>query len=228
MGVNIHGTDRVGDIVTNYPKTAEVFKAFRIDFCCGGNQSLLQAISSRDIKEEDLLNDLRAAAEAPTAEEINWTELRSAELIDYIVGNHHDYLRSALPQLSEYVKKIARVHGLNHPDLFQVYQWFETLRTDMEHHMEKEESEAFPAVLAYEKDPTASNRERLLETLDLLEQEHEGSGDLLKQIREITHDYELPEDACTTFRLTYLKLEELEADMFQHIHLENNILFNRV
>lgn len=228
MKMNIQLTDRVGDIVTGYPKTAEVFKEYRIDFCCGGNKSLLQVIQDQNIEEEDLLKSLAEAAIAPKADSLNWSGLSSSELIDYIIRVHHGYLKTALPQLSEYVKKVTRVHGPHHPELLQVHQWFEALKSDMEQHMEKEEGEAFPAVIDFEKDPTDVKREQMFRILDTLEHEHEGSGDLLKQIREITEDYKLPEDACTTFQLTYLKLEELEADMFQHIHLENNILFNRV
>ncbi|MEW9701287.1 iron-sulfur cluster repair di-iron protein [Paenibacillus sp. SI8] len=227
MATYIQLTDRVGDIVTRFPKTAEVFKEYRIDFCCGGNQSLLQVIQNRPIAEDALLNSLNEAAQSPIPANLNWQELSSSELIDYIIRNHHGYLKTALPQLSEYVNKVARVHGAHHPELLQVHQRFGALKSEMEQHMEKEELEAFPALTEFEKEPTAEKREKLLEILDSLEQEHEGSGDLLKQIREITQDYELPEDACTTFRLTYLKLEELEADMFQHIHVENNILFHR-
>ncbi|OXM87564.1 iron-sulfur cluster repair di-iron protein [Paenibacillus rigui] len=227
MEINIQLTDRVGDIVMNYPRTAEVFKEYRIDFCCGGNKALLQVIRDQAIEGEALLQSLSNAAVSPAAEAINWNERSSSQLIDYIVRTHHGYVRSELPPLNEYVKKVARVHGSHHPELIQVQQWFEALRREMEHHMEKEEREAFPAVIAYEKDPTEEKKERLSAVLNTLEREHEGSGHLLKQIRGVTHDYKLPDDACTTFRLTYLKLEALEADMFQHIHLENNILFQR-
>ncbi|KQX48498.1 MULTISPECIES: iron-sulfur cluster repair di-iron protein [unclassified Paenibacillus] len=228
MEVNIQLTDRVGDIVKGFPKTAEVFKEYRIDFCCGGNKSLLQVIRDQKIEEEVLLKSLVEAATSAKSDNLNWSELSASELIDYIIRVHHGYLKTALPHLSEYVQKVARVHGSYHPELLQVHQWYEALKSEMEHHMDKEEREAFPAVIAFEKDPTKEKREELLEILAALEQEHEGSGDLLRQMREITKDYELPEDACTTFQLTYLKLEALEADMFQHIHLENNILFNRV
>lgn len=228
MEMNIQLTDRVGDIVTGYPNTAAVFKEYRIDFCCGGNKSLLQVIQDQDIQAEVLFKNLVEAAASAKTDSLDWRELSSSELIDYIMDVHHGYLKRELPHLSEYVKKLARVHGPHHPELLQVEQWFKTLKSDMEQHMEKEEREAFPAVIAFEKVPTEVKRAQLIEILDALEHEHEGSGDLLKQIREITEDYKLPEDACTTFQLTYLKLEELEADMFQHIHLENNILFNRV
>ena len=47
-------------------------------------------------------------------------------------------------------------------------------------------------------------------------------------MREITRDYTLPEEACMTYQLTFKKLEELENDTFNHVHLENYILFPRV
>ncbi|MDR6881298.1 iron-sulfur cluster repair di-iron protein [Bacillus sp. 3255] len=228
MEVTIRLTDRVGDIVTSYPRSAEVFKGYRIDFCCGGNQTLLQVIQDQQIEEQALLLSLQEAVKAPESDNVNWSELSSSELIEYIVRIHHGYLRTALPHLSGYVKKVARVHGPYHPELFKVYECFETLKSEMEQHMDKEEQEAFPAVIALANDPTEEKRRRLLDILEELEHEHEGSGDLLKEIRELTLDYKLPEDACTTYQLTFSKLEELEADMFQHIHLENNILFNRV
>jgi regulator of cell morphogenesis and NO signaling len=228
MAIEIQLAERVGDIVSLYPKTAEVFKKHRIDFCCKGNKSLQQVIHDQDIQEEELLKGLNMAAVSWEYENQNWLELSSSQLIDFIIKNHHAYLKETLPQLSEYVNKVARVHGPHHPELLQVNQWFEALRNEMEQHMEKEEREAFPALIEYEEDPTDAKREKMVEILDTLELEHEGSGNLLGQIREVTKDYELPEDACTTFRLTYLNLEEMEADMFQHIHLENNILFNRL
>jgi regulator of cell morphogenesis and NO signaling len=228
MAIEIQLAERVGDIVSQYPKTAEVFKKHRIDFCCGGNKSLLQVIRDQGIQEEELLNGLNMPAVPWQYENLNWLELSSSQLIDFIIKNHHAYLKETLPQLSEYVKKAAQVHGPHHPELLQVNQWFEALRNEMEQHMEKEEREAFPALIEYEEDPTDVRRERIAGILDILELEHEGSGNLLRQIREITKDFELPEDACTTFQLTYLNLEELGADMFQHIHLENNILFNRL
>jgi regulator of cell morphogenesis and NO signaling len=57
------------------------------------------------------------------------------------------------------------------------------------------------------------------------EAEHEAAGDILKEMRKITDDFKVPADGCTTYTLTYKKLEELESDLFEHIHLENNILF---
>lgn len=41
----------------------------------------------------------------------------------------------------------------------------------------------------------------------------------------LTHDYVLPADACNSYTYLFGKMKEFEDDLFQHIHLENNILF---
>ncbi|WP_376774557.1 hemerythrin domain-containing protein [Clostridium thailandense] len=68
----------------------------------------------------------------------------------------------------------------------------------------------------------------MISAIEELENEHEGAGDILKELRKITSGYKVPADVCNTFMFTYQKLEEVEADTFQHIHLENNILFSKL
>ena len=58
-----------------------------------------------------------------------------------------------------------------------------------------------------------------------MEDEHEMAGNIFKKIAELTNNYTPPAEACNTFRALYSKLQEFEADLHQHIHLENNILF---
>jgi regulator of cell morphogenesis and NO signaling len=57
--------------------------------------------------------------------------------------------------------------------------------------------------------------------------EHDSAGDALRQIRAATNGYTAPPDACISFQTLYGALSEFEADLHQHIHLENNILFPR-
>jgi len=90
----------------------------------------------------------------------------------------------------------------------------------------KEEEFLFPLIIQYEKEKDEKVRSAALKLIDQLEQEHTGAGDIVKELREITNHYNTPKDGCATFDLTYKKLLELEVDLFQHIHLENNILFN--
>ena len=61
----------------------------------------------------------------------------------------------------------------------------------------------------------------------LMERDHDIAGELMREIRTLTNDFQAPDGACNSIRMLFHKLEEFEADLLQHIHLENNILFPR-
>jgi regulator of cell morphogenesis and NO signaling len=44
-------------------------------------------------------------------------------------------------------------------------------------------------------------------------------------MRELATGYVPPPEACATWRALYAGLEKLEAELMEHIHLENNVLF---
>jgi regulator of cell morphogenesis and NO signaling len=217
----------LGELVTRYPKTAQVFKRYGIDFCCGGKRPLRVVLAESGLSEEELASQLREAfagaedeGEAP-----DWTKRSFAELIDHIVSVHHGYLYRELPEIGQYVVKIDHVHGGRHPELAQVRDLFARMRQELMIHLPKEEMDLFPAIKRLEQEPSAEQRGRLTAMVEALEDEHESCGEILKQIRSVTNDYAVPDDACATYRLTFQKLQELESDLFQHIHLENNVLF---
>jgi len=105
---------------------------------------------------------------------------------------------------------------------------YNRLQSELIEHTIKEDNEVFPLVKEYEKDPNESLRKEIHEANGTLEDEHDIAGNILKKIRRITNDFTPPANACTTFQLTYTRLAELEAETFDHIHLENNILFKKL
>ena len=62
---------------------------------------------------------------------------------------------------------------------------------------------------------------------ELMNREHEMVASSLFEIRRLTCDYTPPGNACTKHRVTFSRLKELDSDLVQHMHLENNILFPR-
>jgi len=220
----------VGEIVTKFPKASDLFKAYRIDFCCGGNRPLSEALKERNLHEEEILtklNQLYHEAMERDEKAIDWNKASFSQLIDHIINKHHRYLSEELPQLSPYVTKVLRVHGAEHKHLAKVHSLFNQLKVELEQHTIKEEIESFPLILQYENDPSEENLELLRKHVAELEDEHDGAGDIIKEIRDITADFTPPSGACGTYRLVYQRLENLESDLFEHIHLENNILFPR-
>jgi regulator of cell morphogenesis and NO signaling len=61
----------------------------------------------------------------------------------------------------------------------------------------------------------------------MMEREHDDHADELEQIRRLTHGLTAPVDASPSWTALYSALATLEADLHQHIYLENNVLFAR-
>jgi regulator of cell morphogenesis and NO signaling len=61
----------------------------------------------------------------------------------------------------------------------------------------------------------------------MMEAEHQDAGDELASVRGLSDGYTVPADGCTTYGVCYQELAAFDADLRQHIHLENNILFPR-
>lgn len=226
-----HSSQKIGEIVTKFPKSADILKEYRIDFCCGGDRPLITAIREQGLNEAEILdriNNLYEEVKSVKTDDVDWEKESMSKLIDHVVNTHHAYLGVELPRISELTTKILRVHGEGHPELSKVHKLFHSLKMELEQHLIKEEEIEFPLIKKYEENPSKEALEKILKIEKELEEEHVGAGDILKELRKITKDYTVPEDGCNSYRLTYKKLEELEADTFQHIHLENNILFPRL
>lgn len=219
----------VKDIVNEFPKSSDVFKKYRIDFCCGGNIPLSQAIAANQINEEELMNELKTVYEKSSSTETDlevWTNSDSNTIIDHVINHYHLTTREELSMMSPYVTKVSRVHGDSHPELLRVYELFYELKKELIEHMDKEEAVVFPIIKKL-ADGTVENREEAINMIVELEKEHDHAGAILRELREITSDFTPPVDACGTYRLVYKRLEDLEGLTFMHVHLENNILFPR-
>jgi regulator of cell morphogenesis and NO signaling len=219
----------VRDIVNEMPKTSDVFKKFRIDFCCGGNIPLSEAIAANGINEEVIMQELRELFEKNSSAETDlevWTKSDSTTIINHVINHYHRTSEEELSLLSPYVTKVSRVHGDSHPELLKVHELFYEFKKELMEHMAKEEAVVFPLIKQL-ADGTVENREEAINMIVELEKEHDHAGEILRQIRAVTSDYTLPLDACGTYRLVYKRLEDLEGLTFMHVHLENNILFPR-
>lgn len=219
--INVNRT--VGNIVAEVPKAGELFMEYKIDFCCGGDRPLADALQEKGIEPEEIISRLEKIQkdQEKNAEQSDFTGMSPVELIDYIQDTHHVYVKKTLPELGELSTTVLRAHGPNHAELFRVHKLFNNLKTELEEHLIKEEEMLFPKIRGNKQEGV---RQLINETMG----EHETAGAVLKELREITEDYTVPADGCETYRLTFGKFQELEADLFQHIHLENNVLFPKL
>jgi regulator of cell morphogenesis and NO signaling len=225
---DLNADTNIGDLVTENPSRSRVFEQLGIDYCCGGKTSLTDACTERGIDTAEVLERLRAADQAPIDPElINWSEVSMAELIDHIETVHHVYLRQQLPHLSEMVAKVGEVHGERHPELHEVQKVFGSLKSELESHMMKEEKVLFPFIRRLESATVVppAHLGSIGNPIRVMEHEHDEAGRALARMRDLTGDYIPPDDACSTFKALLEGLKNLELDLHQHIHEENNILF---
>ncbi|PKG21980.1 iron-sulfur cluster repair di-iron protein [Niallia nealsonii] len=220
---------KTGDIVTKFPGASKLFKQYKIDFCCGGNRPIGEVLQEKQLDTKEILDSINTMYQVYNQEdEIDWTTSSLKNLMDHINEKYHQSTREMLDELSAFVTKVYRVHGQRDSHLKAVYDNFFLLKKDLEQHLQDEEISIFPYIAAYEQTLADEDLKKAKAEIDHLESEHEEAGEYLKNIRSATNDFEIPEGACNTYRLTYLKLEELESMTFDHIHLENNILFKRI
>lgn len=223
--------ETLGSIAAGDLRKAQVFKKFGLDFCCGGKKTVRQACAEKGIDVTQVELALQQADHLATSHHLPYKDWKPSFLADYIVNTHHSYVSNTLADLVAYATKVARVHGGRHPELVPVLQLVSDIRDEMLSHMDKEENILFPYIrqleLASEKNSAAPSAHfgTVQNPVNMMEHEHETVGDAMARIRELTHDYSLPEDACTSYSFLYRLLEEFENDLHIHVHLENNILF---
>jgi len=220
-----------GNIVKHFPKASDIFKQYQIDFCCGGNVALKETFSTKNLDGDTILSELNTAYEAWSSEDhdfVDWDAKPLSELIDHISHEYHQPLMQELSALGEFVTKVYSKHGAAHPELKDVYRLYNQFKMEMEEHTIKEDHEVFPLIKRYEQKPSEDLLNEIRIANGGLEDEHTEVGDILKKLRKVTNDFAPPLNACGSYQITYKRLAELEEDTFQHIHLENNILFARL
>lgn len=217
--------DKVADIVTHYPKTADVFRKHVIDFCCGGQISLEEAVSNHPkLSLTPLLQELEDASQQQ-GEGMQPQYLSVPSLIQYIQARYHDTLREEFKQLTPYVTKLSRVHGPNHPNLVTLKSTFDAFKSAMLTHTDEEDQNAFPKLVRSANGETVEDIDAVVQSLV---DDHDEAGALLQQMRELTHDFQPPAEACGTWRLVYDRIAHLERETHAHVHLENHVLFPKI
>ena len=115
--------------------------------------------------------------------------------------------------------------------LDELYELVSVSLEDLELHLQKEENVLFPYLLelfeASEKMTVLAPMHcgTIANPIRVMHMEHEAEGNRYFHIKDITRNFEIPEDGCNTYRLMMKELEAFVSALFEHIHIENNILF---
>lgn len=213
-------TRTLAEITLEHPRASRVFHRHRLDFCCGGRRPLEEACREKALDPTTVLDDLRRELDRESADATSWAERPLGELIDFILRRYHEPLREELPELVAMARKVEAVHGDKASCPVGLADLLAAMHEATLVHLLKEEQVLFPLV----REGRGSECKMAVQ---VLEADHADHGATLDRIRELTDDLTPPEEACTTWRTLYGRLVELEHDLMEHIHLENNLLFPR-
>jgi regulator of cell morphogenesis and NO signaling len=233
MSVTIEKTVR--ELALEEPGAARVFERLGIDYCCGGAHTLGQACQAAHLQASDVMEELANAENSAQdfPRDSYWQAASLADLMAHIKATHHKYTREEIARLRPLFDKVCSAHGERHIELLELRATFSGLSHELETHLMKEEMVLFPYIERLEeaviqKEPVVPPPFGSVQNpVSMMESEHALAGTALRKLRAGSNGYTAPADACASYQALYRALAQFEADLHQHIHLENNILFPR-
>lgn len=208
----------IGQLARRIPGATRVFHEHQLDFCCGGKHSLREAAEARGLDAATIAERLAQLQTSGLPGERDWNAVPPTELIDHILERFHERHREQLPELIRLARRVEQVHGERADCPAGLADHLSAMHQELESHMQKEEQVLFP-MLRSSYAAAASG------PVAVMRMEHDQHGVALQHLAELTRDFTLPRDACNTWRALNLGLRTFRDDLMQHIHLENNILF---
>lgn len=220
-------TTTLAEIVQRDFRASAIFDAYHLDYCCGGAATLADACRHRGIAVEPVITKLEALH--PAQDERARDE--PAALIERILSRHHDYVRESLPRIEDHLARVVAAHGARHAELAFIETEFAKIARELQQHLVKEEQVLFPYIASLSEAvssgalPPPDMFGTVQNPIRMLEIEHQEVTDRMAAIRQLSHDYTPPADACQTYRVALAELQAFEADLRVHVDLEDNVLF---
>jgi regulator of cell morphogenesis and NO signaling len=208
----------LADLAVTHPAASRVFHRHRLDFCCGGRRPLAEACAEHGIDADRVIAEI--AREEARGDEARWDERPLGELVRHIVDHYHQRLRVELPEIISFAAKVESRHADKSSCPRGLRAHLEEVHSSVLDHLAKEEQVLFPMLLG-------GRVRNALAPVHVMEAEHRDHAENLQKTRRLTADLVAPQEACPTWRALYLRLAAFEAELMDHIHLENNVLFRR-
>jgi regulator of cell morphogenesis and NO signaling len=229
--MTIEKSATIGEIARELPSAARFFEKAGLDYCCGGNLSLEEACRVNGLDVTTVIASLETIQDLEnlSGSKQNWNAETLSNLVRHIVDKHHAVVRQELPRMVMLINKMCEAHGEKRPEFLEVQKLIAELKAELDAHLQKEEAVLFPYVQQLEQslEHSAPVPDSCFGTvrnpIAMMEQEHENAGAMLSTIRGHLTD----RTGCPTCLEFFQTFDNFEADLHQHIHLENNILFPR-
>jgi regulator of cell morphogenesis and NO signaling len=211
-------TTTLADLAVTHSAASRVFHGHGLDFCCHGRRPLAEACAERGLDPAAVLAQIEADSQGLSSP--RWDFKPLSDVVDHIVTHYHRRLRLELPELVAMAAKVEMRHAEKESCPRGLCDHLRKVHEEVLEHLEKEEGVLFPMIQAGQGRMSGG-------PIHVMELEHDDHRRNLERIRELTTNLNPPEEACTTWRALYLRLSAFEAELMEHIHLENHVLFPR-
>lgn len=227
----IEKNSTIGEVARKLPSAVRFFEKAGLDYCCGGNLTVEEACRDKGLDLTTVIASLETIQDLEnlSGSEQNWDTESLLKLIRHIIDKHHTVVRQEMPRMVMLIDKMCEAHGQKRPEFLQVQKLISELKSELDAHLQKEEVVLFPYVQQLEQSQESSATiphscfGTVRNPIAAMEHEHENAGALLSRIRSHLTD----RTGCPTCLEFFRTFDDFEADLHQHIHLENNILFPR-
>lgn len=216
----------INEILKQFPLSIDILEQYGIPYFKFGDNKLSEVCGNAqeiytEIKQSQqlLVNPLRTDSWS-----IGFT-------VDYIINNHHTYVKEIIPELESLIDHLVIAHASTHPQLPMIKEQFAEFKSELFEHLNDEETIVFPSFKNLELSLSQNNFEaskEFDESINWMEEDHILTGTTLKSMRNYCNNYVAPADSSPGFKILFEELKKFELDMHFHMHLENNVLFNKV
>ncbi|MFZ5719163.1 MAG: hemerythrin domain-containing protein [Pseudomonadota bacterium] len=142
----------------------------------------------------------------------------AAGLIELILTRYHDVHRREFPEAIRLARKVEAVHAGDPECPRGLADHLAFMADDLESHQQREEQVLFPMILN-------GGGPMLRFPIGRMMAEHAEVEAQLQRLRAFTHDHTAPPGACETWRALARACRKLDADLCEHMRLENEQLF---
>lgn len=142
------------------------------------------------------------------------TQSRQAEVERFI--DQHRKLLELINKMDPLMQKLVYVHFVDHgQSLSEIYHSFLFIKSTFVSHMAYEEREIY-----YDWE------DQLTITTDRADKDHDTLRQSLLTLRELTDNFTMPDDGCSTYQHTFNLLESLHSGLITHLDYEDKQIYS--
>jgi|GEM_PF-1744126 len=220
----------VGQIVAEDIKTSVIFE--KNGLLLNGNlaSSVYELKRNNNVNFNGLISDLSEYCNDKENYQIDFNLASTDTLIDYIERFHHQTIKNTLPEIINKGKEINDKYGEKSSAIRELYSLTMAFSEDIFNHMDMEEKKLFPVIrtIIHYKQDIAPLKNVFEEKIKIAFDEHEEATGLLKVINKLSEGFNPPPETGSEGVAYYKMLNSFVDNLYEHIHIESNILFNRI